>query len=125
MLFVMFWSDTPLPFALVAITLLVSCAVWTARQSSRLRRQALAYPPLRLLFLWVFGSRVVQNSVRAKVGTVGSHLTDRFAVARIRVHDLWHLHHRLIRKVLAHTVGVFLNLQLGRPPLDLDELLEA
>ena len=54
---------------------------------------------------------------------MGSHLTERFAVARIRVHDLWHFHHRLIRKVLAHTVGVFLNLQLGRPPLDLDGLV--
>jgi hypothetical protein len=57
------------------------------------------------------------------VETVGSHLTERFAVARSRVPDLWHLHHRLIRKVLAHTGGVFLNLQLGRPPLDLDGLV--
>jgi hypothetical protein len=62
---------------------------------------------------------------RKKIETVGSHLTERFAVARIRVHDLWHFQHRLIRKVLAHTVGVFLNLQLGRPPLDLDGLIHA
>jgi len=61
--------------------------------------------------------------VRKGVETVGSHLTERFAVARIRVHDLWHFQHRLIRKVLAHTIGVFLNLQLGRPSLDLDGLL--
>jgi hypothetical protein len=61
--------------------------------------------------------------VRKEVETVGAHLTERFALARIRVHDLWHFHHRLIRKVLAHTVGVFLNLQLGRPPLDLDGLV--
>jgi Transposase DDE domain len=61
--------------------------------------------------------------LRKGVETVGSHLTERFAVARIRVHDLWHFQHRLIRKVLAHTVGVFLNLQLGRPPLDLDGLV--
>lgn len=61
--------------------------------------------------------------LRKGVETVGSHLTERFAVARIRVHDLWHFQHRLIRKVLAHTVGVFVNLQLGRPPLDLDGLL--
>jgi len=61
--------------------------------------------------------------VRKGVETVGSHLTERFAVARIRVHDLWHFHPRLMRKVLAHTVGVFVNLQLGRPPLDLDGLL--
>jgi hypothetical protein len=58
---------------------------------------------------------------RKRVETVGSHLTERFGVARIRVRDLWHFQHRLIRKILAHTVGVFLNLQLGRKPLDLDE----
>ncbi len=61
--------------------------------------------------------------IRKGVETVGSHLTERFAVARIRVHDLWHFQHRLIRKILAHTVGVFLNLQMGRAPLDLDGLL--
>jgi hypothetical protein len=61
--------------------------------------------------------------LRKGVETVGSHLTERFAVARIRVHDLWHFQHRLIRKVLAHTVGVFLNLRLGRPALDLDGLV--
>lgn len=61
--------------------------------------------------------------IRKVVETVGSHLTERFAVAKIRVHDLWHFQHRLIRKVLAHTVMVFLNLRLGRDPLDLDGLL--
>jgi len=62
---------------------------------------------------------------RKRVETVGSHLTDRFGVARIRVRDLWHYQHRLIRKILAHTVGVFLNLQLGRKPLDLDGLVSV
>jgi len=36
---------------------------------------------------------------------------------------LWHFQARLIRKILAHTVAVFLNLQLGRKPLDLDGLV--
>ena len=62
---------------------------------------------------------------RKLVETVGSHLTERFAVDRIRVHDLWHFQHRLIRKVLAHTVAVFLNLTLGRQPLDLDGLVAS
>jgi hypothetical protein len=63
--------------------------------------------------------------IRKEVETVGAHLTERFAIARIRVHDLWHFHHRLIRKILAHTVGVFLNLQLRRSPLDLDGLVSV
>lgn len=63
--------------------------------------------------------------IRKRVETVGAQLTERFGIARIRVRDLWHYQHRLIRKVLAHTVAVFLNLQLGRPPLDLDDLVTA
>jgi len=61
--------------------------------------------------------------VRKFVETVGSHLTERFGVDQIRVHDLWHFQHRLIRKILAHTVCVFLNLMFSRPPLDLDGLV--
>lgn len=60
---------------------------------------------------------------RKRVETVGSQLTQRFAIDHIRVRDIWHFQHRVIRKVLAHTIGVFLNLQLGRKPLDLDGLL--
>ena len=59
---------------------------------------------------------------RKRIETVGSQLTERFAIDHIRVRDLWHFQHRVIRKVLAHTIGVFLNLQLGRKPLDLDGL---
>lgn len=62
---------------------------------------------------------------RKLIETVGAHLTEHFAVTRIRVHDLWHYQHRLIRKILAHTVVVFLNLLMGRQPLDLDGLVDA
>ncbi len=61
--------------------------------------------------------------MRKRIETVASHLTERFGIARIRVHDLWHFQHRLSRKVFAHTVGVFLNLQRLHAPLDLDSLL--
>jgi len=70
-----------------------------------------------------FALRKFCSRIRKVIETVGSHLTERFAVARIRVHDLWHFQHRLIRKVLSHTVTVFLNLKLGRDPLDLDGLV--
>jgi hypothetical protein len=60
---------------------------------------------------------------RQIVETVGSQLTKHFAVARLRVRDLGHFPYRLIRTVLAHTVGVLINLQLGRQPLDLDGIL--
>ena len=57
----------------------------------------------------------------AKKGFFGPPRMDH--MARIRVRDRWHFQYRLIRKVLAHTVGVFLNLQLGRQPLDVDGIL--
>jgi hypothetical protein len=62
---------------------------------------------------------------RKQVETVGAPLSERVALARLRVRDLGHLQHRLIRNVLAHTVGVLLNLHLGRPPLDLDGLISV
>jgi hypothetical protein len=60
---------------------------------------------------------------RKLVETVGSQLTERYHIAKTRAHDLWHYQHRLIRKVLSHTVCVFINLQLGYPPLHLDDLV--
>ncbi len=60
---------------------------------------------------------------RTRIETVGSHLTERFHIDQTRAHDLLHYQHRLLRKILAHTVCVFLNLLLGRPPLDLDDLV--
>jgi hypothetical protein len=62
---------------------------------------------------------------RKLVETVGSHLTERYHIAKTRARDLWHYQHRLIRKVLSHTICVFINLQLGRPPLHLDDLVTA
>jgi hypothetical protein len=67
--------------------------------------------------------RLICRRWRKLVETVGSHLTERYHIAKTRAHDLWHYQHRLIRKVLSHTVCVFINLQLGRSPLDLDDLV--
>jgi hypothetical protein len=63
------------------------------------------------------------RKIRKVVETVGSHLTERLNIAKIRVHDLWHFQSRVMRKILTHTVAVFLNLQLNRKPLDLDGLV--
>ena len=61
--------------------------------------------------------------IRRRIETVGSQLTGRFKVDHIRVHDLRHFERRLIRKILAHTICVFINLTLNLPPLDLDGLV--
>jgi len=65
------------------------------------------------------------KKIRKRIETIGSHLTERFSIQRLRVHNWWHFQHRIIRKILAHTFGVFLNLRLQRSPLDLDGLVVA
>ena len=60
---------------------------------------------------------------RKLVETVGSHLTERYNSANTRAHALWRYQNQLIRKMLTHTICVFMNLQLGRPPLHLDDLV--
>lgn len=60
---------------------------------------------------------------RKQVEVVAALLCSRFAVERIRAHDQWHFEHRLLRKILAFNLLVVCNLQLHRPPLDLDGLV--
>jgi len=62
--------------------------------------------------------------IRRRVETVISQLSEQFHIEKVRAKDLWHLSNRFIRKILAHTVGIFLNKLLGHPPLHLAELVE-
>lgn len=98
------------------------------RQSLYAQRQGVQLVvPVRQNMTEAQPPRLLQACARWRklVETVGSQLTERFGVARIRAHDLWHYQHRLIRKILAHTTAVYLNLQLGRPPLQLEGLVAA
>ncbi len=56
---------------------------------------------------------------RRRIETVFSQLVERFQMKRIRVHDTWHLCSRWLRKILAHTLGIYLAQQL-----DLDSPLQ-
>ena len=68
--------------------------------------------------------RILMNA-RRKIETVISQLTERFNIQRIRARDMWHLSHRIIRKVLSHKISVVLNTQLGNPPLQLEFLIQS
>jgi hypothetical protein len=59
------------------------------------------------------------------VETVIGQLTDRFNIEKVRARDRWHLTNRFVRKLLAHTVAVFLNYCLPREPLQFEGLVEA
>jgi len=64
------------------------------------------------------------NRKRWMIETVIGQLAERLHVKRTWARDLWHLCHRILRKVLCHTVAAYLNVLLGRPPLEFDGLLE-
>src|SRR5271155_2335288 len=54
------------------------------------------------------------KTVRRKVETVIGQLAERFHIEKVRARDLWHLTSRQARKILAHTMGIFINVKLGR-----------
>lgn len=62
------------------------------------------------------------KSTRRLVETVIGQLSERFNIERVRARKTWYLTNRIARKVLAHTVCVFINKQLGNPPLQLELL---
>jgi len=64
-------------------------------------------------------------SARRLVETVIGQLADRFNIEKVRARDLWHLTNRFVRKLLAHTVAVFLNYCLHRDPLQFEGLAQA
>lgn len=59
---------------------------------------------------------------RKRVETVASQLTRLFSIDSIRVHDMYHFTHRVIRKILAHTVAVAINIKYGYKPLAIAQL---
>ena len=63
------------------------------------------------------------SSMRYRIETVFSQLCERFRVKRVWARDMWHLSSRLLRKVLAHTIGVLLNRAAGNEPLRLAALV--
>lgn len=63
------------------------------------------------------------NHFRFRIETVFSQLTERLQIKRVWARDEWHLASRILRKVLAHTVAVVINREVGNRPLRLAEAL--
>lgn len=60
---------------------------------------------------------------RRRIETVIGQLVERYRAKRTWARDVWHLLVRVWRKVLSHTVAVFLSVQSGGEPLQFDKLL--
>jgi IS5 family transposase len=68
---------------------------------------------------------IIQQLTRTRrlVETVIGQLTEQFHFEKIRARDVWHLTSRIARKILAHTLGIFMNRQIGRSDLQLESLI--
>lgn len=62
-------------------------------------------------------------STRRLVETVIGQFATQFHIEKIWARDLWHLTNRVVRKVLAHTIGIVINKIIGNPPLQFERIL--
>jgi hypothetical protein len=61
-------------------------------------------------------------SVRYRIETTNGQLAERYEMKRTWARDVWHLCHRIARKILSHTVMICLTFRHGFPPLSFDRL---
>lgn len=64
------------------------------------------------------------KSKRRLVETVIGQLTERFNIKKVRARKMWYLTNRIARKILAHTICIFINKQHGNPPLQFELLVQ-
>ena len=60
---------------------------------------------------------------RRRMETVIGQLTAQFHFEKIWARDIWHLTSRVARKILAHTLGIFINRHVGRSDLHFEGLI--
>ena len=62
------------------------------------------------------------SAVRYRIETSNGQLAERYGIKRTWTKDLWHLCHRVIRKILSHTALALINFRAGHQPMQLDAL---
>ena len=63
--------------------------------------------------------------IRRKIETVIGLLEKYFAIESCNCRDMWHLTSRMARKILAFTVGNYLNIQAGKEPMQFANIISA
>jgi hypothetical protein len=63
------------------------------------------------------------NRIRRLIETVGSQLTERFHIQRLKVRKGWTLMAKWYRKIVTHTMCVWFNILYERDPLDFEGLV--
>lgn len=64
-------------------------------------------------------------STRRLVETVIGQLSKQFHIQKVRARDVWHFTNRVARKILSHTLAVFINKMIGNKPLQFEKLIAA
>ncbi len=110
------------------VTALADKAFLDKEEQSRLKDQQglLLLTPLRSnMKPTEFVLPAMAKGIRQLIETVNGQLVNRFKVQNLRIRKGWTLLAKWFRKILAHTVCVFLNLKLGRNPLDFAGLVSV
>jgi hypothetical protein len=82
-----------------------------------------AEPPRSTRAAWPRAFAYVAHRVRQLIEVVNAQLQGQFAIERTLAKTLWGLVTRVQAKLTAHTVGVYLNVLSGQPPLALKTLV--
>jgi hypothetical protein len=82
-----------------------------------------AEPPRSTRAAWPRHFAYLAHRVRQRIEVVNAQLQGQFAIERTLAKTLWGLVARVQAKLTAHTVGMYLNVLTGRPPLALKTLL--
>lgn len=71
------------------------------------------------------GRSQILTRLRQYIEPLIGQLATRFHAESTWARDLWHLTERLTRKILSHSVAMFLNIRQKHPPLKLELLLDS
>jgi DDE family transposase len=82
-----------------------------------------AEPPHGARAVWPRAFAYLAHRVRQLIEVVNAQLEGQFRIERTLAKSLWGLVTRVQAKLTAHTVGVYLNVLAGRPPLALKTLV--
>ena len=82
-----------------------------------------AEPPRSTVAAWPRAFAYLAHRVRQLIEVVNAQLQGQFAIERTLAKTLWGLVTRVQAKLTAHTLGVYLNILAGQPPLALKSLM--
>ena len=82
-----------------------------------------AEPPHSAQAAWPRAFACLAHRIRQRIEVVNAQLQGQFAIERTLAKTLWGLVTRVQAKLTAHTLGIYLNVLSGHPPLALKTLV--